>query len=94
MGELILEELLKQILPGKHFMLQHGFRNGCKVDAVIMLEQVHVGTTREGGLFELPHYTVTVRGRSGRIGHVDMFDLEDLDAAQASFDAAVANERA
>jgi DNA recombination protein RmuC len=39
MGELFLAELLRQILPEDHFVLQYGFRDGSKVDAVILLGQ-------------------------------------------------------
>ena len=39
LGELFLEELLKQILPADHFTLQYSFRDGSKVDAVISLGQ-------------------------------------------------------
>ncbi|MBI3314147.1 MAG: DNA recombination protein RmuC [Candidatus Omnitrophica bacterium] len=39
LGELLLAELLKQILPEDHFALQYTFQNGCKVDAVILLGQ-------------------------------------------------------
>jgi DNA recombination protein RmuC len=37
LGELLLEDLLAQILPAEHFAVQHGFRGGQKVDAVIKL---------------------------------------------------------
>lgn len=37
LGELLLEDLLKQILPADHFIMQHTFRSGQKVDAVISL---------------------------------------------------------
>jgi DNA recombination protein RmuC len=37
MGEFLLSELLRQILPEDHFSLQFRFRNGSQVDAVIML---------------------------------------------------------
>jgi len=39
LGELFLGELLKQILPEDHFQLQYTFRDGVKVDAVILLGQ-------------------------------------------------------
>jgi DNA recombination protein RmuC len=37
LGEFFLEDLLGQILPPQHFSIQHGFRSGEKVDAVIKL---------------------------------------------------------
>lgn len=37
MGEFFLEDLLRQILPPDHFRIQHGFRSGETVDAVIKL---------------------------------------------------------
>lgn len=37
LGEYFLEELLAQILPSCHFTIQHGFKSGEKVDAVIKL---------------------------------------------------------
>lgn len=37
MGEFFLEDLLRQILPPDHFRIQHGFRSGEVVDAVIHL---------------------------------------------------------
>jgi len=37
MGELLLGELLRQILPEDHFSLQYRFTNGSQVDAIIRL---------------------------------------------------------
>lgn len=37
MGEFLLGELLRQILPEDHFSLQYRFRNGSQVDAIIRL---------------------------------------------------------
>ena len=37
LGEFLLEDLLAQMLPARHFSLQHAFRSGDKVDAVIKI---------------------------------------------------------
>ncbi len=37
LGEFFLADLLAQVLPPHHFSMQHGFRSGEKVDAVIRL---------------------------------------------------------
>ncbi|HKW41100.1 MAG TPA: DNA recombination protein RmuC [Gemmatimonadales bacterium] len=36
-GEIWLEELLRQILPGSHYEMQHAFRSGERVDAALRL---------------------------------------------------------
>jgi DNA recombination protein RmuC len=35
LGELLLEDLLKQVLPSEHFEMQYKFKNGQTVDAII-----------------------------------------------------------
>ncbi|HEY7164492.1 MAG TPA: DNA recombination protein RmuC [Candidatus Binatia bacterium] len=37
LGEYFLEDLLGQILPPRHFTIQHGFKSGEKVDAVVRI---------------------------------------------------------
>jgi len=37
LGEYLLEDLLRQILPDQNFETQYGFKDGCMVDAVIRL---------------------------------------------------------
>lgn len=37
LGEFFLEDLLAQILPAQHFIVQHAFKSGERVDAVIKL---------------------------------------------------------
>ena len=39
MGEVLLENLLREILPAEHFAMQHHFRTGAIVDAVIRLKE-------------------------------------------------------
>ena len=42
LGETLLEQLLTQVLPPKHFELQHPFRSGDKVDAVVRISGLQV----------------------------------------------------
>lgn len=39
LGEYLLEDLLKQVLPSQSFQMQYSFKDGCKVDAVIKLSE-------------------------------------------------------
>lgn len=38
LGESLLEDLLRQVLPAANIAFQHGFRDGARVDAIIRLE--------------------------------------------------------
>ena len=42
MGEFFLEDLLRQILPAKHYAIQHRFQSGEVVDAIIQLGEAIV----------------------------------------------------
>jgi DNA recombination protein RmuC len=39
MGEVLLENLLREILPAEHFSMQYRFKNGAIVDAIIQLKE-------------------------------------------------------
>ncbi len=54
MGEFLLAELLRQILPNDHFSLQHRFKNGAQVDAVIRLGE---GLVPVDAKFPLENFT-------------------------------------
>lgn len=61
LGELFLEELLKQILPQDRYVLQYGFRTGEKVDAVILLGQ---GIVPVDSKFPLENFKRLLEGAS------------------------------
>jgi DNA recombination protein RmuC len=42
LGEFFLEDMLSQILPRDHFEMQHGFRSGERVDAVVRVGESYV----------------------------------------------------
>ena len=46
--------------------------------------------SREGGPFEIPSISVILRGPDGRIRRLHTYDLDQLDAARACFDALTA----
>ena len=53
LGELFLEDLLAQILPPDHFRMQHAFRGGEIVDAIIILK---AGLVPVDAKFPLPNF--------------------------------------
>ncbi|HYL56800.1 MAG TPA: DNA recombination protein RmuC [Gemmatimonadales bacterium] len=63
LGEVWLEELLRQILPASHFEMQHAFRSGERVDAV-----PEVGRPSGRGGREIPARGVPAHARRPRRG--------------------------
>lgn len=62
LGELFLEELLKQLLPQDRYVLQYGFRSGEKVDAAILLGQ---GMVPVDSKFPLENFKRILQSSSG-----------------------------
>lgn len=66
LGELLLGELLAQTLPADQFSLQHSFRSGEKVDAVIRLESGVVPIDSKFPLENFRKYATATRDEDRR----------------------------
>ena len=66
LGELFLEELLRQLLPQDRYVLQYAFRSGERVDAVILLGQGMVPVDSKFPLESFRRFLDTTTDEEGR----------------------------
>ena len=87
LGEFFLEDLLGQILPPQHYSMQHGFRSGEKVDAVVKLGQSLVPVDAKFPLENFKRILQAAsdeeRSRAKRQFHVDV--KKHIDAIAAKY---------
>jgi DNA recombination protein RmuC len=66
LGELLLEQLLAQGLPGSAYRTQHVFRSGARVDAVLLLGEAMVAVDSKFPLEAFARMSATVDGDPAR----------------------------
>ncbi|MBN1844624.1 MAG: DNA recombination protein RmuC [Sedimentisphaerales bacterium] len=99
LGEWTLENLLADVLPAQHFRLQHTFKTGAKVDALVILAN---GSVSIDAKFPLTNFQAllsaeddSARGRARRAflrdvrGHVDAIAGKYILPAEGTLDFAL-----
>jgi DNA recombination protein RmuC len=69
LGELLLEQLLSQGLPGGAYRTQHAFRSGARVDAVLLIGDAMVAVDSKFPLEAFARMSTTADGEPARMLH-------------------------
>jgi DNA recombination protein RmuC len=69
LGELLLEQLLAQGLPGSAYRTQHAFRSGARVDAVLLIGDAMVAVDSKFPLEAFARMSTTGEGEPARLLH-------------------------
>jgi hypothetical protein len=87
--ELALFRALVELAPDVALRIDHVLATGARGGLAV----ARVMGTREGGAFEIPFVSVIVCDPDGRIRQVNLYDLDQLDAARARYDELTSERR-